>query len=417
VGGLPEISRIIRRSRAMLSRYRSRATFVGITGSSGKTSTAAMLSHILVGQAPVASLIVENQIGSQVRALNAVSASHRHVVCEMGADGPGTLQPMIDLVQPAVGVVTLVGLEHKSAFRTLDAVAEEKQKLVEALPESGLAVLNRDDPRVLAMASRTQARVVTFGSSDGEYRIVQVGATMPGQLTVTIAHKGETFEVQTQLTGAHQSVAVAAAFACAHQLGAPPSLIGSRLASFQPVFGRCSAHVIENGPIFIVDTVKAPYYSIYLPINMMAEFNAPRKRIVIGQISDASNTNPKYRDVYRASRSVADQVIFVGDNAHRSKATPEEIEAGRFVEKRVVKEAVEFVKDTAIPGEIILLKSSSCLHLERIFIDFECRVRCWEQNCGRVKDCLRCGSYAIPFKRRNEQKGRAKRGRYAAPTA
>ncbi len=138
---------------------------------------------------------------------------------------------------------------------------------------------------------------------------------MPGQLTVTIAHKGETFEVQTQLTGAHQSLAVAAAFACAHQLGVPASLIVSRLASYQAVFGRCSAHVIENGPVFIIDIIKAPYYSIYLPINMMAGFIAPRRRIVIGKISDYSgNPYPKYRDVYRASRLVADQVIFVGDD-------------------------------------------------------------------------------------------------------
>ena len=374
-----------------------------------------MLSHVLVGQGPVASQFDANGYIAHVWALNAVSASHRYVVCEIGAEGPGTLQPTIDLVQPSVGVVTLVGLEHKSAFQTLDAVAEEKQTLVAALPKSGLALLNRDDPRVLAMASRTQARVVTFGTSDGDYRIARVGASMPGQLTVTIAHKGEAFEVQTQLTGAHQSLAVAAAFACAHQLGAPASLIASRLASYQPVFGRCSTHQMADGPLFIVDTVKAPYYSIYLPINMMAEFDAPRKRIVIGQISDAGNTNPKYRDVYRACRSVADQVIFVGDNAHRSKATPEEIEAGRFVEKRNVKEAAEFVKDTAVPGEIILLKSSSYLHLERIFLDYEGEVRCWEQSCGKVKDCLRCGSYAIPFERGKKQKGGDKWKRYAAP--
>lgn len=61
---------------------------------------------------------------------------------------------MIDLVKPSVGVVTLVGLEHYSAFRSLDAVAEEKRKLIEALPKNGLAVLNHEDPWVLAMASR-----------------------------------------------------------------------------------------------------------------------------------------------------------------------------------------------------------------------------------------------------------------------
>jgi UDP-N-acetylmuramoyl-tripeptide--D-alanyl-D-alanine ligase len=368
-----------------------------------------MVSHILAGLAPIHRQIVENDRRECVKTLRTTSPAHRYVVCEIGTEGPGTLQPMIDLVKPSVGVVTLVGLEHYSAFRTLDAVAEEKQKLIEALPKNGLAILNHDDPRVLAMASRTQARVVTFGSSGGDYQIVRTEASVPGALTVTIAHDGETFEIKTQLTGAHSSLAVGAAFACAHQLGAPASLIMDRLASFQPIFGRCSTHFIENGPVFIADTLKAPYYSVYLPINMMAEFSAPRRRIVIGQIADyAGNPYPKYRDVYRAARLVADQVIFVGDSAHRSKATAEEIAAQKFVEKRTVKEAARFVKETAIPGEIILLKSSNSLHLERILLSFETEVHCWEQNCGKKDQCVACGRYAIPFAQQIERRKQAR---------
>ena len=80
---------------------------------------------------------------------------------------------------------------------------------------------------------------------------------------------------------------------------------------------------------------------------------------------------------------VADQVIFVGNNVHRSGASAEEIAAGHFVAKRSVEEAAAFIKDTAIPGEIILLKSAKNLHIERILLNFEHEVRCWEQSCGR----------------------------------
>jgi UDP-N-acetylmuramoyl-tripeptide--D-alanyl-D-alanine ligase len=311
-----------------------------------------------------------------------------------------------------VGVVTLVALEHYKAFRSLEAVAKEKQTLIEALPKNGLAVLNHDDPRVLLMASHTRARVVTFGSTGGEYRILRTEASLPGALTVTLAHNGEKFEIKTRLSGAHNSLAVAAAFACAHQLGAPASLIAERLANFRPVFGRCSTHFVENGPVFIVDTVKAPYHSIYLPISMMAGFSAPRRRIVIGQIADfAGSPISKYRDVYRACRLAADQVIFVGDHAHRSKATAEEIAAQKFVEKRAVVEASEFVKETAIPGEIILLKGASNLHLERIFLDFENSVRCWEQSCGKLRDCVRCGFYGLPFAEQMQMRSEKKKPR------
>jgi UDP-N-acetylmuramoyl-tripeptide--D-alanyl-D-alanine ligase len=388
---------------ARLGRSRSHATFVCVTGSSAKSSTTEMVSHVLAGLAPVHTQVLRNGLSSCVDTLRSIEPQHDYVVCEIASDGPGSLQPKIDLVRPSVGVVTLVALEHYSAFRSLEAVAEEKCKLVEALPKNGLAVLNHDDPLVRSMASRTRARVVTFGTSGGDYLITQIRAAEPGKLNVTIAHQGETFELETRLTGSHSYLPVAAAFACSHQLGVSPSLIKERLANLQPLFGRCSTHVIENGPVFINDTIKAPYHSIYLPINMLAEFSAPRRRVVIGQIADyAGSPKSKYRDVYRASRMVADQVIFVGNNVHRSGASAEEIAAGHFVAKRSVEEAAAFIKDTAIPGEIILLKSAKNLHIERILLNFEHEVRCWEQSCGRKLNCVRCDSCTIPFGRQAE---------------
>ncbi|MGI9520363.1 MAG: glutamate ligase domain-containing protein, partial [Hyphomicrobiaceae bacterium] len=271
------------------------------------------------------------------------------------------------------------------------------QTLVEALPSDGLAILNYDDSRVLSMAARTKARVKTFGRTGGDYIISNLRADNPAGLTLSISHDNETIDLKTQLTGAHQSVPIAAAFACARELGIPASVCQERIASFKPVFGRCSVHVIENGPIFIADSVKAPYHSVHHVIEMMTHFSAPRKRIVIGQISDASNSRAKYRDIYRASRDVADQVIYVGENSHRSKATAEDIAAGRFVEQHKVEDAASFVRDTAIPGELILLKSSVSLHLERILLGFITDVRCWEGKCGKRAQCVECGLYGLAF--------------------
>ena len=378
-----------------LARFRrstigSRATYIAITGSSAKTTTTSLLSHILSANANVQTQVLQNTRGAACNTLRSMKRHHDYVVCEIGTGGPGTLKPMIDLIKPSVGIVTLVGLEHYSAFRTYEAVAAEKGTLVEALPDDGLAILNADDDRVAAMASRTSARTVTFGESSGDYKISNVQVDHPGQLGFSITYDNETFDLTTRFTGAHNCVAVAAAFSCALQLGIAPSVCQERIASFEPVFGRCSVHHIENGPTFVLDTCKAPYYSVHLAVEMMAHFNAPRKRIIVGKISDASDTNPKYRDIYRAARDVADQVIFVGDNAHRSKATAEEILAGRFVEKRTVQDAAAFVRETAMPGEIILLKSGAKSHLERLLLQFQHEVCCWEQNCKKSDQCIRC---------------------------
>jgi UDP-N-acetylmuramoyl-tripeptide--D-alanyl-D-alanine ligase len=111
----------------------------------------------------------------------------------MGGDSPGHLQPMIDLVKPTVSVVTLVALEHKSAFRSCEAVAREKQRLVEALPASGLAILNHDDPRVAAIAEHTKARTVTFGQTGGAHVISNVYCEAPKRLSLTITHDDQAF--------------------------------------------------------------------------------------------------------------------------------------------------------------------------------------------------------------------------------
>ena len=293
----------IRKWRAIFARKRSAATFVAVTGSSGKTTTAALLAHILSGVAPVRSQVGTNVYRAHVRSLQHPPPNGCYFVSEAGSDGPGTLAPMLNVLRPNVGVVTLVALEHKSTFRTVEAVVEEKGKLVEVLPASGLAILNYDDPRVVAMAQRTKARIVTFGRTGGDYVLSNVRCEEPGDLRLTITHAGQVFEIATAFTGVHYTLAVGAAFSCAHQLGVPPAVIIERIASFTPVFARCSVHRVPNGPVFINDADKAPHHSLRLAFDMMAGFHAPRKRIVLGQISDSSRSDKVYAQTYRAARA------------------------------------------------------------------------------------------------------------------
>ena len=161
--------------RAMQRRRRSSATFIGVTGSSGKSTTTALIAHILQsGVAPVRAQVATCLYRPHVAALQKMP-NEGYFVGELNALGPRTLKPLLDFFKPHVGVVTLVRLEHKSKFRTLEAVTEEKGLVIEALPPSGLAVLNFDDPRVASMAQRSKARSVTFGET-GETTLFQTSA-------------------------------------------------------------------------------------------------------------------------------------------------------------------------------------------------------------------------------------------------
>jgi UDP-N-acetylmuramoyl-tripeptide--D-alanyl-D-alanine ligase len=257
------------------------------------------------------------------------------------------------------------------------------------------------------MAQRTKARSVTFGRRGGDYVISNLRCEVPGDLRLTITHAGKAFEIATSFTGAHYSVAVGAAFSCAHQLGVPAAVIVERIASFTPVFGRCSVHRVENGPIFVNDATKAPHHSLGLAFDLMAGFRAPRKRIVLGQISDSSRSDKVYSQAYRAARSVVDQVIFVGKHSHRSKASAEDVAGGRFARFEKVADAADFLKQTAIPGELILLKGAHNLHLERLMLMFFTPVRCWIDACGKKSHCILqgkegCGLYGVPFDQHNK---------------
>lgn len=336
--------------------------------------------------------------------LRSLSRDLDYVVMELAASSPGNVRRMAQMVRPDVAIVTLVGMEHYSTFRGKDAVAREKGALVEALSPRGFAVLNGDDPRVRAMTDLTRARVVTFGTADADYVRRDVTSLAPGRTDFALCHDGRSMHVRTALTGAYNALAVQAAAACAIELGVPERIVVERIATFSPLFGRMSVHAIDGGPIFIADMIKAPYESIALTTDFLRDCVAPRKRFILGQISDyAGDLRKKYRDTYRAALSAADQVIFVGPNSHRSSATAEDIAAGRFMAFHSVRALSDYIKSSVVAGEVILLKSSINLHLERLVLDWTTDIRCWQEECGVKQDCLRCGLYDRNF---SEHRGR-----------
>ncbi|TPO03871.1 Mur ligase family protein [Mesorhizobium sp. B1-1-5] len=391
----------LRRYRAERARARSKATFIGITGSSGKSTATSLLGHILAGHGTVYTQVLANTLKALVRTLYKRmkrAGKVDYVVFEAGAFEPGSIRSMAAMLKPDVAVVTMVRLEHVTQFRTLDAVAQEKRALVEALSPSGLAILNADDPHVPDMASGARCRVATFGQSEAAgYRVTDIHAAYPDLLRFSLRWHGGDMDMQTRFPGEHFWLPAAAAVVTALELGVPPEKIAARTASFEPLANRCTVLVTDRGPQFIVDAAKAPWHSLNIAFEMMAKAKAVRKRIVVGQISDYTGSSRKYGTAYGIARDVADEVIYIGDNAHRSRASQADRDSGRFIELRTPKEVSDHIKQTAVPGELILLKSSGNLHLERVALAWTHDVRCWIPACGKKEGCSTCGLYEVPF--------------------
>ena len=384
---------------AAIKRNRSNAVFVGVTGSSAKSTTSALLAHVLASQGTVQSQIIQNSIKAIRTELMKVQTGLDYFVAEVAVGQKGHAKAVSQFLQPDLAIVTMVGIEHYSWYRSREAVAAEKGYLVEAIKPGGTAILNADDEHVMAMASRTKERIVTFGrSAKADYRVVSTKVSHPGGLTVEVAWKGGTASLRTCFIGEQFWLSTVAVFAAARELSVPVDAIAEQIASFTGVRGRCEVYRTRSGPCFILDTAKAPNETLALAFDMLKSFDGVHKRIVLGDISDyPGNPYPKYRDAYRAARAVADQVIFVGNSSHRSKASAEDRENGMFLAFVTPKQVFDYLKSSSRKNEIILLKGSQNLHLERIALGWDRHVQCWEPECRKRVDCHECGLYGHPF--------------------
>ena len=154
-------------ARVQVAAARERGLRVAaITGSAGKTSTKDLLAQVLeaAGDTVAPRGSFNNEIGTPLTALK-VGSETRFLIAEMGARGPGHITSLTGSVPPDVGVVCNVGTAHLGEFGSVEAIAEAKGELVEAVPSTGWAILNADDERVLAMASRTKGQVLLVSAA------------------------------------------------------------------------------------------------------------------------------------------------------------------------------------------------------------------------------------------------------------
>ena len=147
---------------------------------------------------------METLLGLQLEQFCLCSSTSRYCVQEVSADPPGSIPIHVRMLRPQIAIVTTIGGDHYKSFRSLEATAKEKGTLVEALPRNGTAILNADDPHVRAMASRTRAKVLTFGvSPDANIRATEISSVWPDRLKLTIIHDQNRVRVHTRLAGEH----------------------------------------------------------------------------------------------------------------------------------------------------------------------------------------------------------------------
>ncbi|MEN3319626.1 MAG: UDP-N-acetylmuramoyl-tripeptide--D-alanyl-D-alanine ligase [Mycobacterium sp.] len=269
-------------------------TIVGITGSSGKTSTKDLLAAVLdpLGEVIAPPGSFNNELGHPWTVLRATESTD-YLVLEMSARHPGNIAALASIAPPSIAVVLNVGTAHLGEFGSREAIAATKAELPQAVPSSGVVILNVDDAAVAAMADQTSARVVRVGRTAGAdvwAGPVTLDALARPRFTLHTAD-GET-DVALAVHGDHQVSNALCAAAVALECGASLEQVAAALASAGPVSKhRMQVATREDGVTVINDAYNANPDSMRAGLKALAAIarEAPEGRrswAVLGEMAE-----------------------------------------------------------------------------------------------------------------------------------
>ncbi len=355
------------------------AIVVGVTGSSGKTSTKDLLGQVLAHIGPTVAPpgSMNNELGHPYTVLQADERT-RFLVLEMGARGLGHVRHLAEIAPPRIGVVLNVGTAHLGEFGTRGAIAQAKGELVEALPADGLAVLNADDPLVLAMSARTSARVRTIGESiAADVRAARVSLDRLGRPAFTVHADGASADVRLRLVGAQHTANALAVVAVALEAGLSLEDTAAALAAATPI-SRWRMEVTEraDGVTIVNDAYNANPESMGAALRALAALGDARRAAggrsfaVLGPMAELGDSAEAEHDATGrlAARLGIARVIAVGEQARPIQlgAALQGLANGKSEWVPDVDAALASLRAELRPGDVVLVKASRSASLERV---------------------------------------------------
>jgi UDP-N-acetylmuramoyl-tripeptide--D-alanyl-D-alanine ligase len=360
---------------ALASGHRRRydGPLVAITGSNGKTTTKEMCAAIFAVSGPCLKNEgnLNNEFGLPLTLLRR-GAEHRSVVVELGMNHRGEIARLAAIAQPRVGVITNAGTAHIEHLASRENIALEKGDLVAALDADATAVLNADDPLVLAQAARTAARVLRFGRGElADVRADDVSATTDGRHRFALSAPQGKIEVSVAGLGETTVPNALAAAAAALAAGVPLADIAAGLRDYRPVAGRLSPIALAGGGLLIDDTYNANPQSMEVALRTLARGDVSGRRIaVLGDMGELGEYGTEaHRDAGALAAQLGiDRLFAVGQHAGEvvSAARAAGMDASALHAGRDWEETAQCALAALAPGDRVLVKGSRSMRMERI---------------------------------------------------
>ena len=346
-------------------------TIVGITGSNGKTTTKNLVAAMAErrGTFVASEKSFNNEVGGPLTMLR-VEANTRTLVAEMGASAEGEIARLTAMAPPSIGVVLTVGLAHAGEFGGIETTFRTKSEMVRDLPDSAVAVLNRDDPYVYRMAELTRARVLWFGqNSEAHVRATDIDSDAQGT-RFTLHNAGESRPVVFRVLGEHHVTNALAAAAVGHELGLSlADIVESLEGATKAARWRMEVMGGRDGVTIVNDAYNASPDSMAAGIRTLAQIGRPGARTVavLGAMSELGeySIDEHIRIGLQAVRLGISELVVVGKEARdlHISAINEGSWDGESVFFEAQDDAFDYLMRTLQPNDTVLVKSSNAAGL------------------------------------------------------
>lgn len=350
-------------------RARFSPVVLGITGSVGKSSAKELIAAVLSRRFTTlkSPRSYNNEIGLPLTLLQ-LCADHEVVVLEMGTYGPGEITLLTEIARPQIGVVTNVSRSHLERMGRLEVIAEAKAELPAALPPNGLGVFNGDEALIRGMAEVTRAPVLYYGRGpDCDVRAVEVRSRGLAGISFEVEVGGERRELRCVLPGAHSVYHALAAVAVGRHLGTTWEEIEDGLLDRSARLRLLDVAGV-GGATLIDDSYNASPTSCRAALDLLAELPG-RKIAVLGDMLELGDFEERgHRLVGEWVAPVAKELYVLGERARwiAAAAQAQGMPGDRVHVADQFEEIVASLRDRLAPGDVVLVKGSRAMRMERI---------------------------------------------------
>jgi UDP-N-acetylmuramoyl-tripeptide--D-alanyl-D-alanine ligase len=315
---------------------------------------------------------LNNEVGVPLT-LFRLDATHAAAVVEMGMNHPGEIARLTAIAEPQVGVVTLAAPAHLEGLGSVDAVADAKAELYQGLPEGGIAIASADDARMLRRAQASGRRMITFSAAKGrrgDVVVLEIVSQGEDGLRFVLGVGNREVAIHAAaLVGAHNAANAAAAAAAAIALGCTDREIARGLAAVRPVGRRLRLERLPSGVRLLDDCYNANPASMSAALGTLVALAAPEGR-AIAVLGDMLELGAFEAEAHRALGAEAARagVAALATFGPRARGIAESAREGGLAPFHTedVDALVRWAKATVAPGDLVLVKGSRGMKLERL---------------------------------------------------